>query len=278
MCERYVLVSKIEKIEKTFNVFQKTPLLYKERYNIGAGGTGLIITSGHPTEMQTGQFGFSPSGSEKRLYLINARAEGGRNKEDNPEYSGAMNIIVKPVFREAIRNKRCLVIADCFYAGDKDLGLNKPHLVYLKERRPFAFAGVYNEWTNPETGENILTYAIITIYPNELMLKINCNRCPVILKGGQERKYLNPDSSLATIMHILEPYPSGLMNAYPVSAMVNDVNNNSKELVQSKGQKIYAEEPAIISSRKRIKFNRDSVEVVPEWLMKLREEEMKKKG
>lgn len=241
MCGRYVQVSKIEVVEKRFNVVADQPQLFTPDYNTGHGSTGRVITCEAPHKIQFFQFGFSPTWAKKQMYLINARAEGDHNKDDNPKYSGGVGILQKPAFREAIRHKRCLIIADCFYEGSKLEGLNKPYLVYVRERRPFAFAGIYNKWVNHETGEWINTFAIITTVANELMLKIGHHRSPVILHQSQESTWLDADAPLSYITPFLHPYPAALLNAYPVSSNVKNIKINDPSLVQPVGERIYSE-------------------------------------
>ena len=76
------------------------------------------------------------------------------NKQElitNPQAKG---IIVKPVFRNLIRSQRCLIIASAFITGPKDIGLDKPYLVYLQnKKRPFAMAGIYDTWLNDYSGQ-----------------------------------------------------------------------------------------------------------------------------
>ena len=93
---------------------------------------------------------------------FNARSEGDKNKENDPKYKGRMGIDKKS-FKSQIRNKRCLVIADAFIEGTTTERLDKPFVVYLKNKvRPFAMAGIWDSWTDKETGEVINSFAIIT--------------------------------------------------------------------------------------------------------------------
>ncbi|MBK7762347.1 MAG: SOS response-associated peptidase [Bacteroidetes bacterium] len=241
MCGRYVQVSKLEIVEKRFNVTAETPELFTPNFNIGAGTQAMVITCEEPRKIQWFQFGYSPPWAKKQMYLLNARAEGDANKENQLHFTGGLGILQKPAFREAIRHKRCLVIADCFYEGSKEDGLNKPYVVYVRERKPIAFAGLYSTWQNHETGEIKNTFAIITTWPNELMHKIGHHRSPVILPQSAESIWLKQDAPLSYITPLLHPYPSQYLNAYPVSSAVKNLKNNDKGLVQPIGERIYPE-------------------------------------
>ena len=168
MCGRYVIVTKVKEVEKRFNVQAGSEAAqFSPRYNLGPGSSGLVITDKDPHRLQVFTFGYTPFWSKKRLYIFNARAEGDKNKDNDPAYKGAREIFLKPMFRHSIRTKRCLIPADAFIEGPEKEKLSKPYVVYLREKqRPFAFAGVWDEWVNKETGEVHHGYAIITTTSN----------------------------------------------------------------------------------------------------------------
>jgi len=241
MCSRYALVSKIRYIEQQFNATIFEPELYQPSYNISPGKKALVITSQDPQTLQFFQFGFTPSWANKQMYLLNARAEGDLNKDDNPQYQGDFGIFQKPAFREAIQFKRCLVVADCFYEGTKEEGLDKASLVYLRNRKAFAFGGIYSSWTNPKNGTILNSFAIVTTRPNDLMLRIGHHRCPVILSKSDETKWLQTSSPITEIQSLFMPFSSELMNAYPVSAEIKSSKNEGRNLVEPIGERIFLE-------------------------------------
>jgi putative SOS response-associated peptidase YedK len=247
MTDRYAIVDSIKIIEKRFNV--KVGFQLEGNYNLHPGQLAPVITCDSPYQVQLMRFGITPAGAKKEMNIINARAEGDHNKEDDPYYRGAKGIIVKPEFRKLIRSQRCLVIASAFITGSKDLGLKKPYLVYLQNKnRPFAMAGIYDTWENTE-GEKINGFAIITTIANELLLKIGCTRMPVILKPDDEKAWLKKDTPLNRITNLLMPYPAGLMNAYPIAPAIEDVKNNAKEYILPRGQRVQPEYDFKIENR-----------------------------
>jgi putative SOS response-associated peptidase YedK len=169
-------------------------------------------------------FGLTPFWAKKPMYLFNARSEGDRNKENDPNFRGAKDILIKPSFRKPIRSQRCLIPADAFYEGTTTEGLSKPFLVFFKNKvRPFAFAGLYDDWKNPETGETIRSFSIITTTANELMQKIPHHRCPIILPQWQEKKWLSERTALTDITDMLKSPEADLMNAYPVAESIKNL-------------------------------------------------------
>ena len=141
----------------------------------------------------------------------------------NARIARAETITEKPSFRNPFRGKRCLVPATGFYEWQRTTD-KTPYYIGLKSREPFCFAGLWDQWVSPD-GEIIRSFTIITTAPNELMAAIH-DRMPVILHRDDEQRWLNPkaDPSLADL---LEPFPAGLMVAWPVSKLVNSPANDT---------------------------------------------------
>lgn len=237
MCGRYIQVKNIEIIEERFNVNVPEGITLTPNYNVAPGDYAPVITSDSPSEVQLMQFGLTPFWAKKPMYLFNARAEGDRNKENNPNYTGGKDIINKPSFRKPIRSQRCLVIADAFYEGSTKERLNNPYLVFLKGKQgPFAFAGIWDTWMNPETKEKINSFAIITTTTNSLLQKIPHHRSPVILPRNREQSWINNSKPLTDITRMLQPLPGELMNAYPISTQMKNARNKGKELIAPTGK------------------------------------------
>jgi putative SOS response-associated peptidase YedK len=240
MCERFLIVESCEVIETRFNL-ETNDIPFEKNHNLSSGQEAPIITCEDPKHLQLFKFGMIPSESKKPTLITNVRTEGDRNADNDPNYSGAKGIITKPEFRKLIRSQRCLVIASTIIVGPKDTGLDKPYLVYLQnKKRPFAMAGIYDSWLNSD-GEKTNGFAIITTTANELLLKIGNLRMPVILHESHEHTWLNKEAPLTDITRLLKPYPTNLMNAYPIDPAIKDPQNNYKGLILPKGQRIQPE-------------------------------------
>jgi putative SOS response-associated peptidase YedK len=247
MCGRYVTVTRIEAIEKRFKVTAVAPEAYSPNVNISHGEMAPVITSQSPEELQFFQFGFTPEWADKQYYMVNARAEGDHNKENDPKYTGPMGIIKKPMFRKAIRSQRCLVVADAFIEGPKKERLNKPYVMYMKDgQRPFAFAGIWDRWVNTSTGEVISSFAIITTMPNALTQKIGHHRSPVILHREDEHAWLDQGLPLQEATDMLRPCPASEMNAYPIDVAIKSPKANGLDLLAPIGQRVYKEYDYVI--------------------------------
>ena len=104
-------------------------------------------------------------GHQDRLLDINARAE---------------EVDTKPAFREAFRQRRCLVPLDSFHESKK-IGTGKqPNAIALADRRLMGMAGLWETCRSP-AGERVRSFTIVTTTPNELCAELH-NRMPVVLK------------------------------------------------------------------------------------------------
>jgi putative SOS response-associated peptidase YedK len=149
--------------------------------------------------------------------LINARGE---------------TLAEKPSFRGSLKYKRCLIPADGFYEWQSQPGTKTkiPHFIFLKEHKPFAFAGLWDEWHSRDGG-SVRSATIITTTPNELMAGIH-DRMPAILNPADYSQWLDPGPQVPERLYpLLKPYPADQMSAYRVSTLVNSPANDRPELV-----------------------------------------------
>ena len=212
-----------------------------QSYNISPGQKAAVITNDKPKELQLFSFGFTPFWADTPTYWFNARSEGDKNKDNDPNYKGSRAITEKPAFRKAIRSQRCLVVADCFIEGTTKEKLSKPYVVYLKDRRPFAFAGIWDSWADKTTGELLNSFAIITTTANTLLQKLPHHRSPVILNKEDENTWLDNETPVEEVTGLLNPYPSDLMNAYHISADIKNPRAEGLELMTPMAQRVTKE-------------------------------------
>ena len=148
--------------------------------------------------------------------MINARSE---------------TVAEKPSFRNALRRRRCLVLADGFYEWQRVGKSKRPMGIVMRSGELFAFAGLWETWRNPE-GTEIPSCTIITTAPNDLLRPIH-NRMPVILPRELEDFWLDDSvDDNAALTSVLTPYPDDAMEAYEVSSLVNSVANSCPEVIE----------------------------------------------
>ena len=95
-----------------------------------------------------------------------------------------------PAFREAYKRRRCLVPADAFYEWKANGKTKEPYAIAMRSRKPFALAGLWENWKDPASQEWIRTYTILTTKPNEVVTPLH-DRMPVILAPGDYDQWLD---------------------------------------------------------------------------------------
>ncbi len=137
----------------------------------------------------------------------------------------------KPAYRAAFKQRRCLIPATGFYEWKKQDGAKQPYLFRRKDAAPFAFAGLWERWSDSDSGEVVETFTILTCKPNELVAPVH-NRMPVILARDDFEFWLDPaNADVAALDELLGPCPADAFECYPVSRQVNSPVNDSPELV-----------------------------------------------
>jgi putative SOS response-associated peptidase YedK len=98
----------------------------------------------------------------------------------------------------------------------------------LKNKEPFAFAELWDSWRNPELGDMLNAFTIITTNPNSLLKSIH-NRVPVIFDDMMDRQWLEHDFGLSSMQlaAVMRPWPAEYMEAWDVSTLVNAPENDS---------------------------------------------------
>ncbi len=145
-------------------------------------------------------------------------------------------LLDKPSFRESVKTRRCLVLCRGFYEWQQRDREKIPYYIYLKGETPMAMAGLYENWTDRETGEMISTCTIITTAANPMMEKIHNTkkRMPLIISPESEGSWIDPDLSAADAVRFLEPADEKQMSAHTISKLISKrgVEKNVPELVK----------------------------------------------
>jgi putative SOS response-associated peptidase YedK len=121
----------------------------------------------------------------------------------------------KPMYRDAFKRRRCVIPMSGFYEW-RQMDGKQPFYISGAEAPVLSVAGLWDNWTNRESGEAIRSCAMIVTEANPFMSEIH-DRMPV---------FLPPDSLDAWLTckggtEILEPASVGLLKAWPVSRRVN---------------------------------------------------------
>jgi putative SOS response-associated peptidase YedK len=122
----------------------------------------------------------------------------------------AERLLESKLFKPAALNYRCLVLSSGFYEWrhNKPAGAKKeiayPYFITLTNQPLFYMAGIYQPWTDKETGETMDTFSIVTTKANAFMEQIHNKkkRMPTILTEAQAVDWLAPNLSENKIMEL----------------------------------------------------------------------------
>lgn len=210
MCGRFGLTRpEALKLER-FGISELPPLV--PRYNIPPSSDILVVRERKGvTDAELIRWGLVPSWAKDPSIgnrMANVRSD---------------TALEKSSFRAAMQKRRCLIPADVFYEWQDVPGQKrrKPHAVAIRDGEIFALGGLWEAWREKDGGAWLITCAILTTEPNELLAPIH-DRMPVIVQADDYARWLAPATSEPEVKRMVESFPSELMRAWEVGLLVND--------------------------------------------------------
>ncbi len=199
MCGRYMITSPFGAMAHLFEA-ELGPLgPDAPRLNVSPTETVPVAVS-----VEDGRFlvpmrwGFLPSWYRTpadRPLIINARAE---------------TLAEKPAFRQAARERRCLIPADGFYEWQGEKGAKTAYAIRPRNGGLIAFAGVWQDWGPPEA--RIATCAIVTCAANATLAPIH-DRMPVLIAPSDFALWLGEAGTGAA--RLMTPAPEDALAVTP---------------------------------------------------------------
>jgi putative SOS response-associated peptidase YedK len=189
------------------------PVYHTNAYNFPAWP---IVTRQEPGKLQLVNWGLIPrwaktadAAADIRTKTINARSE---------------TIYEKPSYRTAAqKGQRCLIPVTGFYEWHTVGNKKFPFYINTTDQKITSVAGLWDEWPDPDTGELISTYTLLTTDANPLLAAIHNTkkRMPCLLTADAERAWLHDDLSEADALALLSaPYPANRMHSYSISKRI----------------------------------------------------------
>ncbi|MDD7885433.1 SOS response-associated peptidase [Flavivirga sp. 57AJ16] len=208
MCYKISNTASVNTIEKAFNVSFRFPKIHKSNPIIDGmkESTVSLITMNKPKEVSPAIWGILPESFQNEWqYFQNVKNTLNLKINDLNE---------DPKYQEAIKNRRCLIIATGFftyYLYDGDL---YPYYVHLKSEEPFVMAGIYNQ-----LDDGFKTCSMIVSKANSYIQKIHNSDMlmPVVLDKLQQEKWLGIKTNTQSIALILDTVSQLEFNAYPIA-------------------------------------------------------------
>jgi putative SOS response-associated peptidase YedK len=219
MCGRYTLSSGGEELALLFDLAEIPAV--PSRFNVAPTQEAAVVrveSPGEPRRLGMLRWGLVPYWAKEASIgnrMINARSE---------------SVAEKPAYRWSFRKQRCLIPTDGFYEWKKEGKAKQPYFIHRKDAKPFALAGLWARWKDPERGP-LDTFTILTTDANELIRPLH-DRMPVILDPKDFGLWLDPAvEDRERLEPLLTPFDPAQMETYPVSRAVNSPAHDAADCV-----------------------------------------------
>jgi len=172
MCGRFTQAYTWRELVALYGLTQPAMNL-QPRYNIAPTATIDVLIPRNSDQLELWQMGWGliPSWwtkTRKELpSTFNARAE---------------TVSGRPMFRDAFRERRCIIPASGYYEWKPTPTGKQPYYISARDGSILPFAGLWDEWHDPESGEQVRSCTVIVTDANALTRRIH-DRMPVILVG-----------------------------------------------------------------------------------------------
>ena len=151
-----------------------------------------------------------------KLSTINAKSE---------------TLLSNKMWQESFLKRRCLVPVDTFLEWRKEGKRRLPYVFAMKDDQPFALGGVWRHWRSPDRKNDMDTFAIITVEPNELVAETTGHdRMPLIVARKDWQRWLELGNPERPPVDLLRPFDADQMKAWRVGERINNVKNNDPAL------------------------------------------------
>src|SRR6266436_2629512 len=174
MCGRFVQRYTLDDIQDLYELPDGTARNLQAHYDAAPTDPVDVIklATGGATELVSMRWGLIPWWWKKPLKQLpasfNARAE---------------SVADKPMFRDAFRRHRCIIPASGYYEWLKRPDGRQPYFISAADGSVLSFAGLWDRWKNPETGEPVTSCTIIVTDANALTRPIH-DRMPGGARSG----------------------------------------------------------------------------------------------
>lgn len=228
MCGRFVSASSPGEIADYFGASVVGETLTEPNYNVAPSvSVPVIVASNDERQLDLMRWGLIPFWAKSASIgnkMINARVE---------------TVIEKSAFRNAIKKHRCIIPADAFYEWTAVVDPNakkprkQPWCIQRSDGAPFAFAGMFESWRDPDgDGTRLRSCTILTGPANAAMEPIH-DRMPITIAPSMWDAWLNPhDLDPQALLAVIEPPPAELFAIHAVSTAVNNSRSSGAHLME----------------------------------------------
>ena len=122
------------------------------------------------------------------------------------------------------------MLADGYYEWKAEGQAKLPYLYEIDGGKPFAFAGLWEQWWGPDHKSDtpLESCTIITTEANKLASELH-DRMPVILSPADCDAWLDVENQ--DVGYLLDQFPADNMSVRPVSTYVNNARHEGAECI-----------------------------------------------
>ncbi len=225
MCYHTALVADAPALEARFGAVMPASVGFTPAYHINAYAFPPypMLTHQAPGQFKAIRWGLIPhwvkskaDADKLRAQTINARSE---------------TIYDKPAYRQAAkRAQRCLIPVTGFFEWHTDERKQKYPFYLSTNQAITSIAGLWDEWSDPETGEVLTTFSLLTTEANPLLAVVHNEkkRMPCVLTPDAEQAWLHDDLTERDALALLTTaYPANQMHSYPISKRITSRTEES---------------------------------------------------
>lgn len=201
MCVQYLTTADVDWVKTHFDL----ALSASSPHDVFPTYPGMIILKSHNTQRTAigpARFGLIPSWAKDEEFgrkTYNARAE---------------TVSKKPSYKHAwMKRHFALALADAFYEPCYESGKAVRTKIQQENHEPMAIASIWDTWTEPETGELIVSFSMLTIEASKHPVMKRCHkpedekRTIVPLKPNLFQDWLNATPESAKELLNLDSIP-----------------------------------------------------------------------
>ena len=188
------------------------PSGFVPRYNLAPTQDVLMVCEDGGRQARLARWGLMASRDQpKSLSTFNARVETAARS---------------PIFCEAYRTRRALILIQGAYEWTGDKKTRRPLAITRTDGRPLVCAGLWNEL------DGVTSCTILTTAPTGVFAEVH-DRMPLLLPQGRWAAWLDLQTPLAQVQALTAPNDlHRALQAYPVDAAVGSVRNDHPGLIE----------------------------------------------
>jgi putative SOS response-associated peptidase YedK len=201
MCVQYLTTANTDWVKTHFDL----ELPPSNAHDVFPTYPGMIVLKSHNTQRTAigpARFGLIPAWAKDEDFgrkTYNARSE---TVSEKPSYKNAW-----------LRRHYALALADAFYEPCYESGKAVRTKISQANQEPMAIASIWDTWTEPETGELIVSFSMLTIDAGEHPIMRRCHkpedekRTVVPLRPDLFDRWLNATPDIALELLNLDSIP-----------------------------------------------------------------------